>query len=498
MLHTRIEPPEREKTDPKPEKSKADDAATPQSDGEATNIGAEETPTPEEDEVEKAPDPLPIDAVAYARSGNSVLCIAGGAVYELSTDTLEIQKRTEIACEGVRCMAVSRDSSSIAVGLRDGSISILEAGSYSATHSFLAHTKAVNVVAFSPDGTRFASGSDDITVRVWDLGLRERIGKTFERHNHSVGALAFSPDGSSIVSASWDRTVRLWTIGSGEQVGESWMTPSALIFLDYAQKGKRIIAALATEYGWRTKRANMPPEDEARVFDDAIFFSSIDTGYAWATNVSMQIWRADVLGRKQAPVSGHTTIVRSVSFSHDGKRIVSGSHDTTIRIWDAETGKSLKTFEEMKHDSLVNTVAFSPDPGERYIVSGGKDSTIRIWDAKTGQLLHSLEGHTRSILCSAFTADGSVIATGSHDKTIRLWDVSTAAAIGAPLVGHSDTVWGVALTPDGRVLVSTSQDSTIRFWDVPGACQIGESIICEDGVGLHSLVLSVDGTSTLR
>ncbi|CCA77459.1 related to WD40-repeat protein (notchless protein), partial [Serendipita indica DSM 11827] len=100
------------------------------------------------------------------------------------------------------------------------------------------------------------------------------------------------------------------------------------------------------------------------------------------------------------------------------------------------------------HSGSVVAVAFSPD-GSR-IVSGSRDQTIRLWDAKTGEPVGDpLRGHSNSVTAVAFSPDGSRIVSGSEDETIRLWDAKTGEPVGDPLRGHSNSVNAVAFSPDG-------------------------------------------------
>ncbi|MBE9030531.1 WD40 repeat domain-containing protein, partial [filamentous cyanobacterium LEGE 11480] len=111
----------------------------------------------------------------------------------------------------------------------------------------------------------------------------------------------------------------------------------------------------------------------------------------------------------------------------------------------------------------VWSVAFSPD-GKR-IVSGSRDATLRLWDAQTGQPIgQPLKGHSNPVLSVAFSPDGKRIVSGSWDKTLRLWDAQTGQPIGQPLKGHSNSVWSVAFSPDGKRIVSGSSDKTLRIW----------------------------------
>jgi len=163
------------------------------------------------------------------------------------------------------------------------------------------------------------------------------------------------------------------------------------------------------------------------------------------------------------PLHGHTGWVSSVAFSPDGTQIVSGSEDSTIRVWDAKTGQ-LALSPLHGHTSWVSSVTFSPDG--THIVSGSDDETIRVWDAKTGQLTFPpLRGHAGGVSSVAFAQDGIEIVSGSFNRTIRVWDAKTGQLALPPLHGHTDWVRSVAFSPDGIQIVSGSDDETLRVWD---------------------------------
>jgi len=163
---------------------------------------------------------------------------------------------------------------------------------------------------------------------------------------------------------------------------------------------------------------------------------------------------------------------------------VSGSHDKTIRMWDAETGKPLGA-PLQRRTQCVWSVAISLD-GTR-IVSGSEDKTIQMWDAETGEALGApLQGHTAGVLSVAILPDGTRIVSGSDDKTIRMWDAETGKSLGAPLQGHIALVRSVAISHDGTRIVSGSDDGTIRVWHVESFTH-PQPIVCLSSNPTHAL-----------
>ena len=129
----------------------------------------------------------------------------------------------------------------------------------------------------------------------------------------------------------------------------------------------------------------------------------------------LKLWNAES-EQLICALEGHSKAVSSVTFSPDGKRIISGSYDNTIKLWNAENGQLIRTFEG--HDKAVLSVAFSPD--SKCIISGSDDNTLKLWNTENGQIIRTFEEHDKAVLSVAFSPDGKYIISGSDDNFLKL------------------------------------------------------------------------------
>jgi WD40 repeat protein len=191
--------------------------------------------------------------------------------------------------------------------------------------------------------------------------------------------------------------------------------------------------------------------------------SSVETmsGEQWEANVSeKQILLNHRIGNKHgvATLNGHEASVSCIAFSHDGKKLASGSEDKTIKLWDVRGEKSIATL--LGHADTIWCVAFSPEG--RLIASGSKDKTIKLWNVATGKMQATLQGLTEPVWWLSFSPDGKNLAAGCGEDPIKLWEISTGRNT-ATLHAGRVFEWPTLQSPDRRYLMDAGWGGEFKF-----------------------------------
>jgi len=272
----------------------------------------------------------------------------------------------------------------------------------------------------------------------------------FEGHTGRVRDVINLPDGQQIMTCSEDGSLGVWNLQTGKRIANWQDGKSHVDSIALSVDGKKVVSGSG---------------------DGAVRLWNMETGKILAK------W------------TGHTSTVLSVCWNRDGEQVLSGSLDGTTRGWDVETGNTI--LEINTGLEWVHTATFSPD--STLIATGGnsnKGDFIKIWNANTDKLVVILKGHTSSVICLAWTANGRTLTSGSLDSTIRTWNTSTWQQL-AVFTGHTFFVCGIAISPNGRILASASRDKTARLWNLENGQAIGSPLQHPEGV--NCLSFSTDG-----
>jgi len=284
--------------------------------------------------------------------------------------------------------------------------------------TFSGHKDWVQSVSFSPDGRWLVSGSNDKSIKVWDLKKSALVG-TLYGHGYAINSVAVSPDGKWIASGGVDGTVRLWVLATGRQQGALRGHGYAIYSVAFSPDGARLVA------GGK---------------DRTVFLWDLKSGESLHA------------------LDGHDGDIFAVVISPDGRLIASAGADQKVMVWDAQGGRR---FELAGHRDSILSLAFSPDG--KYLASGGAAHTIRIWDMETGSHVRTLNVVDAPVLSLVFGRDGGWLAAGLADNSIRVIDSGNGQIL-QTLRGHEDLVQSVALSPAGDLLASGSRDRSVKLW----------------------------------
>ncbi len=303
------------------------------------------------------------------------------------------------------------------------------------------HEGLVYSVAISPDGCWALSGSNDNTLRLWDLETGAMVRK-LEGHTGKVFSVAILPDGKCALSGSVDHTIRLWDLGTDREVRKFAVQRISNLSIAFSPDGRR-----------------------------GLFGDPGGTLHLWDVETGKKLWESkepegpEVRRRRSAPS------IRSIAVSPAGRRALSGSGDGPLRLWDLGTGETIRVFTG--HADPVFSVAISADG--RRALSGSADQTLRLWDLGTGETILVFTGHADIVSSVAFGPNGRRALSGSWDSTLRLWDVETGQEICRFMRTEPTRMYSVAFAPDGRrilsggwtVIAEEQYEPVLLLWRVP-------------------------------
>jgi len=392
----------------------------------------------------------------------------------------------------------------------------------------LAEQASVDTVAFSPDGKLLASGGRDnrcssgpipldadiCRLRLWDVETGMQV-KTILGHLAGVGSIAFSPDGKQIMSIGRDspiqnkKTVKIWDVKTGKEfrnlnsngyfgkelrtlLGHLADVDSIAFNRDRRQIGSatRIRLGVGNVKIWDVETGR-----ELRAFSaiSSVAFSPDGKVIAGGVGSKIKLFEA-ATGKEIKTFEGQTEFANAVAVSRDGRMIARALTDGTVRLWDLRRSEDIRTLNKD-----ASEVQFSPN-GKMLATASGR-SGITLWDVESGTKLWSVKGHLDQTNSVAFSADGKSIVSGGGYAFVgnaKLWDVvsgkalrtmkDNSIAITDNCCSHAGVVMSVAFSPNGERIASSGFDNKIKVWDAKS----GEKRITLPGALYFAVTFSPD------
>ena len=327
----------------------------------------------------------------------------------------------------VYAMRLAPDGSTMAVGGagsgsgsgRSGMLTLREAATGKLLRQLAGHSAPVKSLAFSPNGSLLASGSQDKTLRLWDVESGNQL-HVFEGYESGVQSLSFSPDGRQLASATVHGRLKLWHVLDRNAIDRLEHTVG-ITRVAFAPQGNVLVA----------------------VRDKELLL--------------------DVLNHRDHPrvLKGHERWIPSIAFSPDGSTLASGSLTGTVKLWDMDTGQTLDSFKA--HSASVTWMAFSPNGKD--LATCSWDGTAKLWRIPRERARDVIAHHAAAITALDVSLDGQQVVSGSAQGTVKVCDASTGAELASP-PPHELRVRLVKFLDGQRMVLSAGDGNTVRLWAV--------------------------------
>jgi serine/threonine-protein kinase len=429
-----------------------------------------------------------VQSVAYSPDGKWV--VSGGDNYLRVYDPETLRPKAVLPNPSqVTCLVFSPDSRTLAVAGRQGTVRLWDMTGEKPKErfTFQATTAQLWRLAFSPDGERIAVGSDDGMARIWDVSRGEPKQPVAVLPGHKGGAkvVAYSPNGKLLAVGDHEKLVHLWDLSPGKEPVERTVlegSGGSLLSLAFSPDGQTLVGGSDGEglCLWSLKGAKPRPQPSERVKVEPVYslaFAPKDGRMLAAGCRDGSVRLLDpVTLQERAVLKGHELPWASVAFGPDGKTLVSGSYDWTVRLWDLTGRKPRERKPTWGHLTGTWGPAFSLD-GKTLAVAGGEERAVRLWDLTgTGPREMAVlrdKDWGQVIARTAFVRGGKQLLIGGSNGVLELWDIATGKIL-RKFIGHKDgSVWCIAVGPDEmHFLTAGGNDRLMRLWHLNASKEI--------------------------
>ena len=414
-----------------------------------------------------------IDSIAVSADGRRITASSFNA-RDIAYFNLDMGEKVIILSghhHSIESLAMTPDGWMLVSGSEDGTLRLWDLDLQRCMGVLVGHYGPVRSVVITPDGKTAVSGSDDRTIRIWDLERRE-LRQVLMGNSTNVQALAIGPEGQALASGGSDSSVILWDLSTGQPQKTLNGLTRPITCLDQSadelliactDHDEKVVRMRKITQGGRCSYSQISLLEHRKNAATAI---SPDHTMI-ATGGRKSIYLYDVKsGSLVRELFGHTDFTPGLKFSPDGRWLFSASAslDKTWRIWDVHTGECLRAVDGREEGQIGQYgFGFLPD-GQRFLLGGVSD--ISMWDIATGQHLRKvLKGHDpHMIMALAVHPDGKTFVTGVWDEKIRECDLETGACL-RTFEGHQRIISSLAFSQDGRLLISGCEGGLVNYWN---------------------------------
>lgn len=409
--------------------------------------------------------------------------------------------------ESAEVVVFSPDSRKVLVGGHAGVLHVYDSRTGRLLAKLEGHTGIVRAAVFFGDGRFIVSSADDGTARVWETETKKQL-QVFNGHGRAVTTVDVSSSGEMVATGGHDHTIRVWDTATGQQVAkeQTSLIPTSLRFFDatVADSGaskadlprnrfRLLIATADAEIRLWDLATHREPlsyvnSSNARIYDLAY---SVDGRWVAAASADSTIRLYDaVSGRTKAELKGHAGAVTSLAFNRAGDRLVSVGTDNTLHVWAVPEGREIATFS----GSGLGFWSAAFDPAGQMVAGGTRDGRVYVWDMKNENRKRVIDAHAGLVAAVGFHGDGDRLWTASEDGTLAFWDVQTGKLVNR-VRGPGVGILTAAISKDEKLVATSDRNGRVYIWS-PG--KAGAFIEMRHSEGLvWSLEFSPDGERLL-
>ena len=405
--------------------------------------------------------PSPVNAVTL--TGDAGLLVTAHADNQIRVWTTPAAAPQSLAAlpAGPAALAVTADRKLVATGTADGKILLIDPVAGKTVATLTGHAGAVTSLAFNTNGTRLVSGGADKTVRVWDRAAAKQVAQGTAAA--PVVAVALHPNGTTAVSTGADGKVAVWETAEAELKTERSIegNTTAISSLLFHTDGNTIYTGAADGTVRRLQLADGKQLYSAAHGGPVTSLALSANGQLLAStgeNKQVHVWNSANGANAPKPVlEGFEAVVQSAAFTPDNTKLIAGSADGRVLVFDLKTGEVVEGYQGQT--AAVSGLASLGDKGES-VLSAFADGKLLSWPLAA---LRTLAGHAKPVTSLATLASaGTQIVSGSEDNTVRHWDATNGRLVRS--INNGYPVVSVDASPDGTLFAAVSSTGHIRVW----------------------------------